>query len=478
MSTILWFRRDLRVEDNPALAAAAAGGGGVLPLCIVEPELWAAPDRAARHWRFLAESLEGLRADLAGLGAPLLVRTGDAVAVLDGLRAAHGVRRLVSNTDIGTQWTATRDQCVADWARANGIEWLDLPRPGVTRGLSHRKGWSQARDRAMRGAPATPEALAPHGLDPGAIPDASDLRLAFDPCPGRQKGGRLRGLDLCQGLPGAGAASRLSPHLAFGTLSPREVARALADRRPSAGARTGAAKAMPARLALRDHSTQIAASAPRIETRCLHPAYDSLPPQPPDAARLEAWQRGETGVPIVDACMRALIHTGWISFAMRALLISVAGGHLGLDWRVTGQHLARLFTDYDPGIHWPQVQMQSGVSGLVAMRIGNPVRQGQDLDPEGRFLRRWLPELRPVPDACLHAPWTWGGAGRILGRAYPAPVVDPLRAARSARQRIWAIRDQPGYREAQDLLLSRHGAPGAGRKDRARPASRQLSLPI
>ena len=485
MNTILWFRRDLRVEDNPALAAAAAGGTPVLPLYIVEPGLWASPDRAARQWRFLAESLEGLRADLAGLGAPLLVRTGNAVAVLETLRAAHGVTRLISNADIGTQWTATRDQCVDDWARAQGILWLDLPRPGITRGLNHRKGWSAGRDRAMRGPLATPpKALPTHGLDPGAIPDAADLRLPFDPCPGRQKGGRGQGLALCQGLPGAdavgrsGGASRLSPHLSFGTLSAREVGHALADRRQEADASKRALQGVSSRLALRDHVTQLLASAPEIETRCLHPAYETLRPRQPDAARLEAWQKGETGLPIVDACMRALIHTGWISFPMRALLISVAGFHLRLDWQVTGQHLARLMTDYDPGIHWPQVQMQSGVTGLTAARICNPVRQGLDLDPEGRFLRHWLPELRPVPDACLHAPWTWDGAGRFLGRVYPAPVVDPIRAARSARQRIWAVRDMPGYREMQDMLLSQHATPGAGRMRQARPTPRQLSLPI
>lgn len=495
MGTILWFKRDLRVADNPALAAAAAGGGLVLPLYIVEPELWAQPDASARQWRFLAESLAGLRDDLARLGAPLLVRIGAAEEVLDGLRAAHGVTRLVSHEETGNLWTYRRDLRVADWARMTGVDWQEVPQPGIVRGLSHRRGWQARRDRAMRGArAATPDALAPHGLEPGAIPEAADLALPFDPCPGRQKGGRARGLDHLHGfldhraagylrgmsspVTAPDACSRLSPHLAFGTLSPREVVQALEQRRRQVDAPKRALRGFSSRIAWRDHFMQKLESQPEIETRCLHPFYEELRPRSPDAARLAAWQAGETGLPFVDACMRALIHTGWINFRMRAMLMAVASYHLWLDWRVTGAHLARLFTDYEPGIHWPQVQMQSGTTGMNTPRIYNPVKQGLDQDPDGRFVRRWVPELGPVPEAHLHAPWDWGGAGRFLGRGYPAPVVDLLKAARIARSRVWAVRGSPGFRDERDRLLARHAAPRPPRPRKPAPGPEQLSLPI
>ena len=494
MGTILWFKRDLRVADNPALAAAV-GRGLVLPLYIVEPDYWALPDSSARQWRFVAESLEGLRADLARLGAPLLVRMGDAVEVLDGLRAAHGVTRLVSHEETGNLWTFARDRRVAAWARAQRVVWQELPQPGITRGLSHRRGWQGRRDKAMRGAlVAMPEGLAPHGLDPGAIPDAADLRLRFDPCPGRQKGGRERGLDLMDSFLDRSAAgylrgmsspvtapeacSRLSPHLAFGTLSPREVVHALEALRRQVDAPKRALTGFSSRMAWRDHFMQKLESQPDIETRCLHPFYEDLRPRIPDAERLEAWQSGETGLPFVDACMRQLIHTGWINFRMRAMLMAVASYHLWLDWRVTGMHLARLFTDYEPGIHWPQAQMQSGTTGMNTPRIYNPVKQGLDQDPDGRFVRHWVPELRPVPDAYLHAPWDWAGAGRFLGRAYPAPVVDPVKAARAARAQIWAVRGEPGFRDTRDTLLARHATPRPQRPKRHVSEARQLSLPI
>jgi len=493
MTTILWLKRDLRVVDNPALALAAAGGGVVLPLYIADPEEWAQPDRSARQWRFIAECLAGLREDLARLGAPLLVRIGDAVTVLEALRADSGAASLVSHEETGNLWTFARDRRVAGWARHNGVAWRELPQPGIVRGLTHRRGWQARRDKEMRAdVAAPPDALPPHGLDCGPIPDASDLALAFDPCPGRQKGGGGRGQDLLvrfldervEGFLGGmssplsapSACSRLSPHLAHGTLSPRAVVQALEARRRLVDAPKRALKGVSSRLAWRDHFMQKLESQPDIETCCLHPAYEGLRPAESDAARLEAWKTGETGMPFVDACMRQLIHTGWINFRMRAMLMAVASYHLWLDWRDTGAHLASLFTDYEPGIHWPQVQMQSGTTGMNTPRIYNPVKQGLDQDPDGRFVRHWVPELRPVPDAHLHSPWDWGGAGRFLGHGYPAPVVDPMKAARMARAKVWGVRGQDGFREERDRLLARHAAPRPGRDRKTAKTPEQLSF--
>ncbi|MFW5641518.1 MAG: FAD-binding domain-containing protein, partial [Roseicyclus sp.] len=297
-------------------------------------------------------------------------------------------------------------------------------------------------------------------------------------------------------LGGETACSRLSPHLAWGTISGREAARAAAARRREArGTRegwTGAMRSFEARLAWRDHFMQKLEDAPRIETACLHPAYEGLRPREPDAARLAAWERGETGIPFVDACMRYLIHGGWLNFRMRAMLVAVASYHLWLDWRATGPHLARMFTDYEPGIHWPQVQMQSGTTGMNTVRIYNPVKQGMDQDPDGVFTRAWLPELAGVPDAFLQRPWDWEGAGRLLGARYPAPLVDPAAAARAAREKVWAVRRGDVFRAEAAAIVRKHASRkegAAGRHfvdDRARKASgrdakrdgRQMSLDL
>jgi deoxyribodipyrimidine photo-lyase len=199
-------------------------------------------------------------------------------------------------------------------------------------------------------------------------------------------------------------------------------------------------RSFQARLAWRDHFMQKLEDEPAIEHRCLHPAYEGLRPSEPDAVRLAAWTRGETGLPFVDACMRSLIATGWLNFRMRSMLMAVASYHLWLDWRATGAVLARYFTDYEPGIHWSQVQMQSGTTGMNTIRIYNPVKQGQDQDPTGAFTRAWVPELDDVPDAHLQRPWAWDGAGGLLGKGYPAPIVDPVAAAKAAKEAVYACR--------------------------------------
>ncbi|TCM86101.1 cryptochrome/deoxyribodipyrimidine photo-lyase family protein [Rhodovulum steppense] len=505
--TILWFKRDLRLADHAALALAASGEGAVLPLYIVEPDYWRQPDVSARQWRFTAESLRDLSAALSGLGASLQVVVGDAVQVFDALAGSLPVARLVSHEETGNGWTYARDRRVAAWARGCGLRWEEVPQSGVVRRLQGRDGWAAARDRRMRAPPVPPPAALRGlpGMLPGAIPEARDLGLGFDPCPGRQKGGRAEGLGLLETfldvrgqdyrramaspLSGATACSRLSPHLALGTLSAREVEQAAARRRTEArGTRDGWAGSLgsfASRLAWRDHFMQKLEDEPRLESLCLHPAYEGLRPRDPDPARLAAWARGETGLPFVDACMRSLIATGWLNFRMRAMLVSVASHHLWLDWRATGAHLARMFTDYEPGIHWPQMQMQAGTTGINTIRIYNPVKQGQEQDPEGVFTREWLPELAAVPDAFLQEPWRWEGAGRLLGRRYPAPIVDVTAAGRAARMAVWAVRARVGFHDEAALIVERH----ASRKDRAgrfvndraprlRGDARQLSLDL
>jgi deoxyribodipyrimidine photo-lyase len=477
MNVLVWFKRDLRIEDHPALSVAA-GLGAVLPVYVAEPELWRHSDASGRQWAFVAETLAALREDLARLGAPLVVRTGDAVDVLDRLCRQHSIARILSHEETGNLWTYARDRRVAAWARASGIRWEELPQQGVVRRLGNRDGWARRRDGFVTApalpAPAALRAVA--GVEPGAIPAARALRLADDPCAHRQTGGRAQGLALMESfltqrgepyraamsspLTGERACSRLSAHLAVGALSSREVVQAAAARaaeRPG-GRWPGALASFQSRMAWRDHFIQKLESEPQIEIRALHRAADALRPRLPDAARLAAWQAGETGLPFLDACMRYLRATGWLNFRMRSMVMAVASYHLWLDWRATGAVLAQRFTDYEPGIHWPQVQMQAGVTGINTIRIYNPVKQGLDQDPTGAFTRRWVPELSGVPDAFLQEPWKWTGARAVLGRLYPEPVVDVAAAARAAREACWGLRREKGYRAEMAEVIERHAS--------------------
>ncbi len=298
---------------------------------------------------------------------------------------------------------------------------------------------------------------------------------------------------------GAAACSRVSAHLALGCVSIREANRAAlrAGARLRAEGDAGFAASVASfrsRLHWHCHFIQKLEDEPGIEREALHPACRGLRPVgPAHAARVEAWATGRTGLPFIDACMRSLAATGWLNFRMRAMAMAFASYHLWEDWRLPARRLARLFTDFEPGIHYPQVQMQSGTTGTNTARIYNPVKQSRDQDPDGAFIRRWVPELAALPDAWLHEPWrapseVLAAAGIALGQAYPAPMVDHVAAAAEARMRIYGVREGRAFRDAADAIQERHGSRRAGlpptgsagaRRRRARAAApRQGALDL
>lgn len=473
MNVLVWFKRDLRIHDHPALVLAA-GVGPVLPVFVVEPELWAAPEASARQWEFAAESLADLREALAGIGAPLVVRLGDAAAVLAGLCRRHGIGQIVSLAETATPWTQARNRRVADWARSAGIIWTELSPPGTG------EAFAGGPDSPLP-APALPAVA---GVEPGLIPSARALKLAADPCPHRQLGGRDQALDLLESflsrrgegyraaqscpLAAERASSRLSPHLAWGVLSTREVALATATRRAErpGGRWSAALSAFQSRLAAqRTFPVGIATPAENSFVRPLG-----------DAARLAAWAQGETGLPFLDACLRYLRATGWLNARLREMVASVACHQFGLDWQGLGQPLARLFTDYVSAIHWPQM---AALAGAGSGGVFDPVKLGRNLDPEGVFTRRWLPELATVPDVFLQTPWRWPEARRLLGHRYPEPIIDLATATCEARKRLDLNGRPAGLAErGNGFALRPTSRSGPSRTLRPKPSQDQLDLPF
>jgi len=495
---IVWFKRDLRITDHQPLTLAIKAGP-VLPLYIVEPELWAQPDASGRQWEFAAESLHELQQALVNIGQPLCVMVGDAVQIFEQLHERYGIANLWSHEETGNGWTYSRDLAVSAWAKRASVPWHEQRQFGVIRRLKSRNGWAKAweRDMASEVTPA-PMGLPPLGGDwPTHIPSADELGLKPDPCPHRQTGGRVEGLRTLESfLSGRGrnyrfqmsspvtafeASSRLSPHLTWGTLSMREVAQAAAAKmqalklstEPNAQRWRASLVSFSGRLHWHCHFMQKLEDEPRLEFENLHRAYDGLRPQAADQDRLAAWSEGNTGFAFIDACMRALNLHGWINFRMRAMLMSFASYHLWLPWQESGLHLARKFVDYEPGIHWPQVQMQSGTTGINTIRIYNPVKQSLDQDPSGIFIRAFVPELSAVPDGFLHEPWLWPGASSL---PYPAPIVDNASAAKFARETLYDIRKGSHHRQTADEIVAKHGSrkgrpSTAGRKRQVKPKS-------
>ncbi len=233
------------------------------------------------------------------------------------------------------------------------------------------------------------------------------------------------------------------------------------------GAWATALRTFLARLHWHCHFIQKLEDAPRHESRNVHSGYDGLRESAFDEGRFAAWAAGQSGFPFVDACMRCLSATGWINFRMRAMLMSFAAHHLWLHWREPGLHLARLFTDYEPGIHWNQIQMQSGTAGINTVRIYNPVKQSYDHDPGGRFIRRWMPELADVPSMLIHEPWRMSSieqakTGCRLGIDYPEPIIDHIASAKIARDRMYAVRRSLEFRREAQAIQERHGSRKSG----------------
>jgi deoxyribodipyrimidine photo-lyase len=494
---VVWFKRDLRITDHRPLVEASAAGP-VLALYVVEPDYWHQPDTSSRQWAFIAESLQTLQQDLQSIGLTLRLHIGNVIDALEDIHAISGIGKLWSHVETGNAWTYERDKKVGAFCRHHNIPWTEYNQFSVFRRLEDRDEWSKRHDTFMQ----KPLLASPHQAEnanhdiPLPIPTAETLNLESDACPGRQRGGRTEAMSLLNSffkgrghsysfrmsspLTAAESCSRLSPHLAAGTLSIREImARATEERRiaastPHPSIDLRAIDSFVARLHWHCHFIQKLESEPEIEWRSVHPAFEAARfKHDQHDVYLERWITGQTGYPFVDACMRSLIATGWINFRMRAMLVSFATYHLQLDWHDVGLKLARLFTDYEPGIHWPQVQMQAGQTGINVPRIYNPVKQSIDQDPKGVFIKRWLPELSTLPEAFLHEPWLMPNASLL---AYPAPIVDYQEAARTAKNRLTETRKAVAFKHNAQAVFIKHGSRKKQPKRKPKPTTKQLAL--
>ena len=468
--SLIWLKRDLRVRDHGPLAAGLALGRATA-LFIFEPAWLQSPECAPQHVAFVRDCLTELKVNLRLLGIDLVVREGEATEVLHQLLAEQRFTHLLSHEETGSSWSYERDIAVGHWCKAQAIEWREYTQTGVVRRLKTRLGWAK-RWAARMDAPQinTAFSLAPVTTQAAGEQAAWVVLRSF--LAGRGSNYRRA---MSSPISAQEGCSRLSPHLTFGTISMRSVhqaTEAAIQEYLAMGERNFAyaLRGFSGRLRWHCHFMQKLEDEPAIEFQNFSRSSDGLRREvydEEDSRRFKAWCAGKTGYPMVDACMRSLVATGWLNFRMRAMLVSFASYHLWLHWRQTGVFLARQFLDFEPGIHWSQMQMQSGTTGINTLRIYSPTKQAKDQDPGGIFIRQWCPELAFVPLPLLAEPWKMTlleqeEASCIIDQDYPAPVVEEKVALKFAKDQLYGLRKTAAAKEESEMIQNKHSSRKGG----------------